>query len=140
MNQPQSSMPKVSAEPVAMVSPDARRASLREMVTDALRYWEPRRIIYNGALAMVVIAHFLTGLPQSMSNLTFNSVLFLFLLAVLANACYCAAYLADLFAQFSGFRTLWLSWRHLLLALGIAFAAVLTHFFALGFFAVPFNG
>jgi len=106
------------------------------MVTDAIRYWEPRRLIYNAALALIVIGYFLAGLPESRSTFTLDGVLILFLLAVLANACYCGAYIADIFAQFSGFRTLWLRWRGWLLVLGIAFASVITRFFALGFFPV----
>ncbi|EDY19720.1 hypothetical protein CfE428DRAFT_2896 [Chthoniobacter flavus Ellin428] len=104
------------------------------MVTDAIRYWEPRRLIYNAALAAIVIGYFIAGLPQSRSTLSLNSILLLFLLAVLANVCYCGAYIADVFAQFSGFRAFWLRWRWLLLTLGIAFASVITRFFALGFF------
>lgn len=115
-----------------------RRATLRDMVTEALRYWEPRRILYNAVLAGVVVGYFWAGLPASRATLTLNGVLFLFLLAVLANLCYSAAYVADVFAQFSGFRDLWLRWRWLLLTLGIAFAAVITRFFALAFF-LPFS-
>ena len=31
---------------------------LGDLVADALRYWEPRRILYNLTLGLVVIAHF----------------------------------------------------------------------------------
>jgi hypothetical protein len=110
------------------------------MITDAIGYWEPRRLIYNTALAVVVIGYFFAGLPGSRSTLTLNGLLVLFFLAVMANACYCGAYIADIFAQSSGFRALWLRWRWLLLALGIAFAAVITRFFALGFFAPRYAG
>jgi len=41
------------------------KASLREMVTDALRYWEPRRLIYNAVLALIVIGYFCGSLPES---------------------------------------------------------------------------
>src|SRR6187401_1457157 len=113
----------------------ATKASFREMVTDAIRYWEPRRIIYNAVLALIVIGYFCGFLPESRAALSFNGFLFVVVLAVLANLCYCAAYIADIFAQFSGFRVLWLRWRWLLLALGITFAGIITRFFALGFFA-----
>jgi hypothetical protein len=127
--------PATPADPPATPSPEHKRASLREMITDAIRYWEPRRLIYNAALAIIIIGYFLAGLPESRSTLTFNGILFLFFLAVLANVCYCGAYVADLFAQFSGFRGFWLRWRWLLLVVGVAFAAVITRFFALGFFS-----
>lgn len=109
----------------------------REVITDALRYWEPRRLLYNGALAAVVIVYFCLALPASRTGLTVDSVLTLFVLAVLANLCYCAAYAVDVFAQLSGFRAEWRRWRWGLLVLGIVFAGVITRFFALGFFAAP---
>jgi hypothetical protein len=113
----------------------AAKASFREMVTDAIRFWEPRRLIYNAVLAFIVIGYFCGSLPESQAALSFNGFLFVVVLAVLANLCYCAAYIADIFAQFSGFRVLWLRWRWLLLALGITFAGIITRFFALGFFS-----
>ncbi len=113
----------------------AAKATFRELVTDAIRYWEPRRLVYNAVLALIVIGYFCAALPQSQAALSFDGFLFVFVLAVLANLCYCAAYIVDLFAQFSGFRTHWVRWRWLLLALGITFAGVITRFFCLGFFA-----
>jgi energy-coupling factor transporter transmembrane protein EcfT len=58
-------------------------------------------------------------------------------LAVLANIAYSAVYVADVFIQFSGFRTSRLRWRWLLLLVGFAFAGVLTHFFSNGMFEGP---
>jgi hypothetical protein len=106
--------------------------NLRDVITDALRHWEPRRIVYNALLAAVVIAHFIAAWPTSRSSLTFDGFLGLFLLAVLANLAYSAVYVADVFIQLSGFRDNRAAWRRLLLVVGFAFAAVLTHFFASG--------
>jgi len=108
----------------------------REYLADAIRYWEPRRILYNVVLAVVVIAHFVHGLPLSKTSFQFNSLLFLFVLAVLANVAYCAAYLPDVFAQMSNLRDSWLRFRWVLLVIGIAFAAVLTHFFSVTMFGL----
>jgi hypothetical protein len=99
-------------------------------VADALRYWEPRRLIYNAVLAAVVLGHVLVGWPESKLALSMNVLLGLFFLGVLANVCYCAVYLVDLFVQFSGLRGAWLKWRAALLAVGTAFAAVIAHFFS----------
>ena len=121
-------------ESVATPPSSPARATLREMATDAIRYWEPRRLIYNAVLALVVIGYFFVSWPASRTTFTFDGILFLFVLAVVANLCYCAAYVADIFAQFSGFLVPWLRWRWLLLTLGITFAAIITRFFALGFF------
>ncbi len=79
-------------------------ATIRESITDSIRYWEPRRIVYNLLLAVTVVIYYVRGLPFSKSVLTLNFVLILFVLAVIANVAYCAAYLVDIFAQGSGFR------------------------------------
>jgi hypothetical protein len=109
-------------------------ARLSRFVANALRYWEPRRLIYNGALALVVIMDFLYALPASREALSVDLVLGLFILAVIANITYCAAYIADLFVQFSGLDEAWRRGRVALLTIGTAFAAVITHFFARGIF------
>jgi hypothetical protein len=108
--------------------------SVRECVTSAIRYWEPRRVLYNIVLAGVVGIYFWLGWPASKQTLTADSILVLFLLAVLANVAYCAAYLVDIFAQMSNFRDAWNSARWIVFVVGTAFAAVLTRFFALGMF------
>ena len=100
---------------------------MRETTTDALRYWEPRRSLYNAVLATVVVGNFAMYSPASREIITARSLVGLFVLAISANACYCTAYIVDLYVQFSAFRPLWLRWRWLLLALGIAFAGVLAH-------------
>jgi hypothetical protein len=109
-------------------------ASLREYATDAIKFWERGRILYNLGLAAVVVLHFLAGYPASKAALSLNFGLGLFLLAVVANIAYCAAYIVDIFAQASGFRELWRSYRWLLFAVGLTFAAIITHFIAGGMF------
>ena len=107
---------------------------LRELTTDALRYWEIRRILYNVILAVIVLGHFAAAWPASKSSVTFDGTLGLFLLAVLANVAFSAVYVADVFIQFSGFRDSRAVWRRLLLVVGFAFAAVLTHFWSAAMF------
>jgi hypothetical protein len=104
-------------------------------VADALRYWEPRRIIYNVALALVVAGHVIAGWPGSRAALSTNVLLGLFFLAVLANICYCGVYVIDLFVQFSGLRSFWVKGRVMVLVVGTAFAAVIAHFFATNIFS-----
>jgi hypothetical protein len=106
----------------------------RDYLGDAIRYWEPRRILYNLLLASIVAFHFVKGLPFSKTVVQFNSVLFLFILAVLANVAYCAAYVPDVFAQMSSVRSSWLRYRWALFVIGLAFAAILTHFWSLAMF------
>jgi hypothetical protein len=111
--------------------------TLRDNLTAAIRFWEPRRVIYNAVLAAIVIAYFAAGYPASKAMLSVDFALGVFLLAVVANVAYCAAYLVDVFVQASGFRDVWLRSRWVLFAVGTAFAAVITRFVAMGMFAQP---
>jgi hypothetical protein len=107
---------------------------LRAAVTSAIAYWERARIVYNLVLAVVVGLHFAAAWPGSWSRVTLDLGQLVFLLAVLANVAFCAAYPVDVFAQLSGFRAGWLKVRGLLLVVGIAFAAILTRYISLGLF------
>jgi hypothetical protein len=109
-------------------------ATLREFATEAMRYWESRRIVYNAVLALIVIGYFVVGLPASKHALSLNLILFIFLLAVLANVAYCAAYVPDVFAQASGFRAIWLKYRWILFLIGLIFASIITRFWSMGLF------
>jgi hypothetical protein len=109
--------------------------NLREYLTDAIKFWEPLRIVYNLTLAAIVILYFAIGYPLSKSAVTIDFCLGLFLLAVIANVAYCAAYIVDIFAQASGFRETWQKSRKLLFLIGTRFAAVITRFIAMGMFA-----
>jgi hypothetical protein len=106
----------------------------REYLGEAIRYWEPRRIVYNVVLAAIVVIHFVKGLPSSKSVLHFDSFLLLFVLAVLANVAYCAAYVPDVFAQMSSLRSAWLHYRWMVLLVGLIFAGILTHFWSAAMF------
>jgi hypothetical protein len=110
------------------------KATIRESVTDAIRYWELLRIVYNVVLGVIVVVY-VRGLPSSKGMLgSFNFLLVLFVLAVLANVAYCAAYLVDVFAQGSSFRENWQSNRWILFLIGTIFAAILTRFISMAFF------
>ena len=108
--------------------------SLRDYATEAIRYWEPKRIGYNFALVAVVVACFIVKLPVSKHTLTADTLLSLFALTIVANIFYCAAYVADVFVQMSGFREQWRAYRWMLFFIGLSFAAILTRFEALGIF------
>jgi len=68
----------------------------REILTDAVRFWEPRRVIYNLVLAVVVVIWLVASWPHFRPMFTLHSLLLLSILALLANVCYCAAYLVDI--------------------------------------------
>ena len=111
--------------------------TVRDALSDAIRHWEPRRILYNAALLLVVAVTYWANLPASRAVVNADSLLVLFVLAVLANVAYCAAYIVDVVAQISAFRVVWLRVRWMLLVVGVLFATVLAHFFSGGLFAHP---
>ena len=123
-------LPKDHDDPSAFRRGFASRLST--YTAHALRYWEPRRLVYNAVLACVVVAHAVIAWPSSREKLSFDLLLGLFMLAVLANVAYCAVYLADLFVQFSGLHVAWRRGRVVLLIVGTAFAATIAHFVVKG--------
>ncbi len=114
--------------------------TIRDALTNAIAFWERGRLLYNLVLVAVVIAIYVAGLPRSGTLLVPDIGLNLFLLAVLANVAFCAAYVVDVAVQFSGFRAHWLRMRWLLLTLGIVFAATITQFIVRGMFGVGIHG
>src|SRR5260370_30656352 len=88
---------------------------LKHSGADALRYWEPRRVLYNAALTAVAGSwvvltwpHFrpfeLMGIPPGDTH---PALIILIILAFLANVFYSAAYLLDIPLQltFATWRT-----------------------------------
>jgi hypothetical protein len=107
---------------------------MRDLVTNAIGYWEPRRLAYNAVLLAVVVATYCVDSGPAPRPLSFELLQQLFLFAVLGNVAYCAAYPTDLLVQYSGFRERWLRRRWGLLAIGMLFASVLAHFMSRGIF------
>ncbi|HXJ16993.1 MAG TPA: hypothetical protein VNM68_07320 [Candidatus Polarisedimenticolia bacterium] len=100
----------------------------RESLQDAIRYWEPRRITYNLVLTAVVAAWVVATWPHFRGVMTLHSLLLLIVLAILANVCYCAAYLADIPLQRTLVRAVWQRRRSGLWLTGIILAIVLANY------------
>ena len=98
------------------------------VLSDAIRYWEPRRVGYNLALAAVVLGWLVVAWTRLRGLLGVEHLLALFVLAVLANVCYCAAYLVDVPVQLSAFRDGWRRRRWLLWLVGTLFGMALAWF------------
>jgi hypothetical protein len=113
--------------------------TLRELLSDAIRYWEPRRWLYNAALAAVVLLCFAIQLPSAWTRLTFQIVLWVFIDAVLANIAYCAAYPVDVVLQYSSLRPVWCKRRWYLLVIGTLFGCAITYLFASTMFLPPYD-
>lgn len=106
----------------------------KQSVADALRYWEPRRVLYNAVLTAAAVLwvvltwpHFrsvqLMGIPPGETH---PALLILTILAFLANVCYCAAYVVDIPLQLT-FVT-WRKYRWTLLLIGILFALLVENY------------
>jgi hypothetical protein len=99
-----------------------------EILRDAIRYWERRRIIYNGILASVFLGWFVLTWPHFHEALTFQSLIFLIVFAIAANLCYSAVYLVDIPLQGSSLRAQWQRWRFGLWLVGACVAFVFTNY------------
>lgn len=108
--------------------PSSQPGEPRSILADALGYWERRRIIYNLLLAAVVVTWIAATWPHFLPAFTWSSLLALVALALLANLCYCAAYLADLPLQFSSLRNFWRRWRWSLFLVGTLFAILFANY------------
>lgn len=105
---------------------------MRTVIGDAIRYWERRRIVYNLVLLVVVVAVFAANAAAFGRIVSLDLFLQLFLLAVMANVAYCAAYPVDVTVQWSTLRPRWLRVRWILFLIGLAFAMTLAQFIARG--------
>lgn len=97
-------------------------AESRTLLANAVGYWERRRIIYNLLLATVVVVWIVSTWPHFRPAFTWSSLFALVVLALFANVCYCAAYVADLPFQHSSFRAFWRRWRWSLFVFGTLLA------------------
>jgi len=101
---------------------------LGKALSDAIGYWERRRIGYNLALAAVVLGWLAVAWSRLHGLFGVELLLALFVLTVLANVCYCAAYLVDVPVQLSAFRAGWRRRRWLLWLVGTLFGMALAWF------------
>jgi hypothetical protein len=108
--------------------PGKSQSAFREILSDALRYWEPRRIAYNLILTAIVVAWVGFSWPHFLPAMKFESLVLMAVLAVWANICYCSAYLVDFALQYSNFRRLWVRWRWSLWVCGMLFATLLANY------------
>ncbi len=100
----------------------------RGLLADAIRFWEPRRLVYNIVLTAVALVWLAATWPHFRPALTLPSLLLLAILALLANVCYCAAYLVDIPMQRSSLSGVWRSRRWGLWVLGTLIAIVLANY------------
>jgi hypothetical protein len=95
---------------------------------DAIRYWEPRRVFYNLVLVAVTVAWVMATWPHFRMALTWSSLPPMTVLALLANVCYCAAYVVDVAMLHSPFDSVWRRRRWILWLAGTLFAVLLASY------------
>ena len=95
---------------------------------DAIRYWEPRRAVYNLVLIAVTVAWVVATWPHFRLALTLSSVPPMSVLALLANVCYCAAYVVDVAMHHSSLDSPWRRRRWIVWLIGTLFAIVLASY------------
>jgi hypothetical protein len=104
--------------------------------TDAFRksvlFWEPRRILYNAVLCSVVLAWIVFSWPHFLPAFHLWTLVQLVILAVVANLCYCAAYLPDLTFQHSDVIAVSNRWRWMLWVAGTLFSVLLANYWIPG--------
>jgi uncharacterized membrane protein YhhN len=102
--------------------------AFRRLVADALRFWELRRLIYNFVLLVVVVAWVAGTWPHFRPMFQPQSLLLLAILALIANVCYCAAYLVDIPLQCTAIGGLWRRRRWALWVAGMLLAILLANY------------
>ena len=107
---------------------EQRARSFRSLLSEAVRYWEPRRVIYNLALAAVSVCWAILSWPHFRPALNLSTLFPLAVLVLAANVCYCAAYIVDIPLQLSSLAVNWRNYRWLLWSAGMLFAIVLASY------------
>jgi len=116
------------AQSRSLATSPTSRIPVRPILTDALRYWEPRRLFYNLVLLAAALSWVAATWPHFRPALALTPILMLSVLLFLANLCYSAAYLIDIPLQLSGLATTWKRYRWILWLLGTLFALFVANY------------
>ncbi len=101
---------------------------MHEIFSDAVRFWETRRVIYNVVVAAVFVGWVVLTWPHFREANRLQALLFLFTFFVAANVCYSAVYVVDVPMQSSFLRARWQRWRLSLWLVGTSVAFVFTNY------------
>ncbi|HKW31512.1 MAG TPA: hypothetical protein VJN92_00800 [Candidatus Acidoferrum sp.] len=106
----------------------SERPSSWKGLMEAARFWEPRRLLYNLLLFAVVVSWVVKSWPHFRPAMTLESLGIMTVLALLANACYCAAYLAEILIQNATSSTVWNRQRWAVWVVGTLFAILFENY------------
>jgi hypothetical protein len=111
-----------------MTNPESSLGGEVSAPREAARFWERGRLLYNAILIAVVLLWFVITWPHFRPSLTLGSFEAFVVFAFLANLCFSAAYLAEIFIQFLSPGLARRRARIALLALGSVLAIVLANY------------
>ncbi|HEX4542794.1 MAG TPA: hypothetical protein VH114_06475 [Candidatus Acidoferrum sp.] len=95
---------------------------------EAARFWEPWRLAYNLVLATFVVGWIVRTWPHFRPAMTMPNLGRLMILALLANVCYCAAYLAEILMQNATTSSAWNRQRWVVWVVGTLFAILFENY------------
>ena len=98
--------------------------SLRE----ASRFWEPMRLWYSAILSVIVLLWVAMTWPHFRAALNWADLGRMTVLGLLANVCYCAAYVAEFFIQGALPAQFWRRARYAVWIAGMLLAIVITNY------------
>jgi hypothetical protein len=101
---------------------------IRGPLADAIHFWEPRRLVYNFVLTGVVVVWVVASWPHFRPAFALPTLLPMAGLALIANVCYCAAYIVDIPMLYSSNSDVWKRRRWILLLIGTLFAILLENY------------
>ena len=109
--------------------PEADRMNTQgSALRDAARFWEFWRIWYNAILVAVVVLWVLFTWPHFRPALNLLDLGRMIVLALLANLCYCAAYLGEFFMQPLLPPKFWTRFRITVWIVGMLFALLIANY------------
>ncbi len=97
-----------------------------QVITSSIRFWERMRIVYNLILLGITFYHGYKDLGGCCGWSWDRLAVGLFILGVIANVLYCAAYIPDILIQLSDYRKHIVKVRYSIWVVGCAFAACWT--------------
>src|SRR5262249_59209217 len=112
---------KAAAGPGTAAAQFAQGSSEKGLMV-AVKFWEPRRLLYNLLLFAVVVIWVVKSWPHFRPAMTWEALGIMTVLALLANVCYCAAYLAEILIQNAATSASWNRQRWVIWVVGTLFA------------------
>jgi len=111
-----------------MAAAQSGQGSSQKGLMVAVKFWEPRRLLYNLLLFAVVVIWVVKSWPHFRPAMTWEALGIMTVLALLANVCYCSAYLAEILIQNAATNASWNRQRWAIWVAGTLFAIVFENY------------